>query len=98
MPRAALTGADEATILPFRSTPAPLPHRRSQSLRKRRPLLTSSPAKHAVADFLGMPLAKLTLEERAAIDGILAETLNRKAVLARVRQRFRPSAPGESPC
>jgi hypothetical protein len=45
-------------------------------------------AKRAIADILGVPLAKLTPEQRAWIDGLLSETLDKKAVLARVRDHF----------
>ena len=45
-------------------------------------------AKLAIADLLGRPLARLSVEERDWINGILTETLTRSAVLARVRERF----------
>jgi hypothetical protein len=47
-------------------------------------------AKLAIAAALGMPLARLTEDERAFIDGVLAETLERRAVLNRVMARLRP--------
>ena len=47
-------------------------------------------AKLAIAAALGMPLARLTEEERAFIDSVLAETLERRAVLNRVMIRLRP--------
>jgi len=47
-------------------------------------------AKLAIAASLGMPLARLTEEERAFIDSVLAETLERRAVLGRVMARLRP--------
>ncbi len=47
-------------------------------------------AKLAIAASLGMPLARLTEEERAFIDAVLAETLERRAVLNRVMPRLRP--------
>ena len=37
-----------------------------------------------------MPLARLAEEERAFIDSVLAETLERRAVLNRVMSRLRP--------
>jgi hypothetical protein len=46
-------------------------------------------AKRAVADELGIPLAKLGEEERAFIDAVVRETLDRRVVLARIRERFR---------
>jgi hypothetical protein len=45
-------------------------------------------AKLAIADLLGRPLAKLSAEEREWINALLAETLARAAVMARVRERF----------
>ncbi len=47
-------------------------------------------AKLAIAAALGMPLARLAEEERAFIDSVLAETLERRAVLNRVMARLRP--------
>jgi len=46
-------------------------------------------AKLAIANDLAMPLAKLSAEDRAFIDGVLAETLMCRVVLARVRAHFR---------
>lgn len=46
-------------------------------------------AKLAIADDLARPLAKLAPEARIFIDQVLAETLNRSVVLARVRGNFR---------
>jgi hypothetical protein len=42
-------------------------------------------AKLAIADALGMPLARLPEEKRAFIDTVLAETLDRRTVMARLR-------------
>lgn len=52
-------------------------------------------AKLAIADDLARPLAKLAPEDRAFIDQVLAETLNRSVVLARVRDYFRNKQTGE---
>lgn len=46
-------------------------------------------AKLAIADDLAMPLAKLSDDNRAFIDGVLAQTLIRREVLARIREHFR---------
>ena len=46
-------------------------------------------AKRAVADELGLPLAKLGAEDRAFIDAVVRETLVRRMVLERIRNRFR---------
>jgi hypothetical protein len=48
-------------------------------------------AKLAIADLLGRPLARLSDEEREWINALLAETLVRAAVMARVRERFMPT-------
>jgi hypothetical protein len=45
-------------------------------------------AKLAIADEIGMALAKVTPEDRAFINALLDETLAKGAVLARVRGRF----------
>jgi len=52
-------------------------------------------AKRAIADYLGQPLAKLSEQQRAFIDALLAETLNKKVVMSRVRQHFLLSKGGE---
>lgn len=46
-------------------------------------------AKLAIADELATPLTKLPAEDRIFIDHVLAETLMRSVVLARVREYFR---------
>jgi hypothetical protein len=50
---------------------------------------TQIAAKLAIADEIAMPLAKLDPDDRAFIDSVLAETLARSAVLARIREYFR---------
>ena len=51
-------------------------------------------AKLAISDDLARPLAKLALEDRTFIDQVLAQTLNRSVVLARVRNYFRNKQSG----
>ena len=46
-------------------------------------------AKRAIADYLGMPLAKLSAEQMAEINTIVGTTLDKKKVLDQVRQFFR---------
>lgn len=46
-------------------------------------------AKLAIADDLATPLAKLSDDNRAFIDGVLTQTLIRREVLARIREHFR---------
>ena len=52
-------------------------------------------AKLAIAEDLGVPLAKLTPDDRAFIDQVLAETRMRRLVLRRVRDHFRAQPSGE---
>ena len=46
-------------------------------------------ARLAIADLLSRPLGTLAADERAFIDALLSETLERDAVMGRVRERFR---------
>jgi hypothetical protein len=46
-------------------------------------------AKLAISDYLGTPLAKLSAEHLAEINGIVAKTLDKKQVLDQVRRLFR---------
>ncbi len=55
-------------------------------------------AKQAIADAFGTPLGRLSPEQRATIDAVLRETLERRAVLARVRPVFTGDKEEESPC
>lgn len=53
-------------------------------------------AKRAIADYLGQPLAKLSVEQREFICALVEETLTKKVILERVRQYFRFPAGGKS--
>ena len=55
-------------------------------------------AKRAIADYLGLPLAKLSPEQRAQIDAILATTLKKKDVIAQVRAYIQAATEGGTPC
>lgn len=46
-------------------------------------------AKGAISDYLALPLARLSDSERAFIDDLLAETLDKKLVIERVRHYFK---------
>ncbi|ARV59181.1 transposase (plasmid) [Nostocales cyanobacterium HT-58-2] len=46
-------------------------------------------AKRAIADNLALPLARLSEQERAFIDELLAQTLSKKVILERVRHYFK---------
>jgi hypothetical protein len=52
-------------------------------------------AKLAISDYLAKPLAKLSTEQIAFIDGLLAETLNKKVIIERVRQYFHSNKGGQ---
>ena len=96
LPRAALDGGDElppaeptALVLrvqPFEIAAVELDYRSTVA------------AKLAIADALGIPLARLSAEERAWIDALLRETLTKAAVLARVKDHFQASGSGAWPC
>lgn len=48
-------------------------------------------AKLAIADFLGQPLTRLSLDQRTFIDEVLSESLNKKHVIERVQRYFYPA-------
>jgi hypothetical protein len=56
---------------------------------------TTVAAKLAIAEDLGLPLAKLTEDDRAFIDQVLADTRMRRLVLRRVRDHVRAQPSGE---
>ena len=99
IPRAALTGhAELEGIVDQRS--APLPSRPFVDPDPFREFVFPSAieAKRAIADQLGTPLGQLAVEERAVIEAILRETLERSIVLARVRAHFTTPRSGGSRC
>jgi hypothetical protein len=55
-------------------------------------------AKRSIADYLGIPLAKLTTEQLNQIDAILRATLRKDAVIKQVGQYFHHLREGEEPC
>jgi hypothetical protein len=99
VPRAALTGHPELETATNRQ-PALVPSRPFVDPDPFRELVYPSAieAKRAIADLLGVPLGQLAAEERAAIDAILGETLERGVVLARVRARFAAPCSGGGRC
>jgi hypothetical protein len=52
-------------------------------------------AKRAIAEYLAQPLAKLSAEQRVFIDTLLAETLNKKLIMERIREYFKQPKGGE---
>ncbi len=55
---------------------------------------TTVAAKLAIAEELGLPLMKLTPEDRAFIDHVLGDTRMRRLVLRRIRDHFRAPPSG----
>ncbi len=49
-------------------------------------------AKHAIADYLVKPLAKLIPEQMSAVNSILETTLNKQEVMSQIRAYFSDSA------
>jgi hypothetical protein len=99
LPRSALSGAD-TTLL---AGPGPYPPAARQPFEGadpfREPVFPNPiAAKQAIADALGMPLGRLTPDQRAAIDAILRETLARSAVLARARLVLAAGNGEDDPC
>ncbi|MBP0020971.1 MAG: hypothetical protein J7647_25860 [Cyanobacteria bacterium SBLK] len=68
----------DAIVLPMRDFVDPDPFQEFE-------FASAIAAKLAIADFLGKPLAKLTPEQLARIDEILAGTLNKEAVFSQIR-------------
>jgi hypothetical protein len=88
LPRAALSGTVEPTPFgPSASTPS-IPFKDPDPFQEFR-FPTVLAAKLAIADYLATPLARLSKEDRAYIDHILAETLDRRTIIDCVRGYFR---------
>ena len=47
-------------------------------------------AKLAIADYLAMPLAKLSAEQRTAIEDLLRQTLRKQDILMYIRTTLQP--------
>ena len=89
LPRSALSGED--VVMVGASPPGPsVPAQPFVDPDPFHELMFPTPlaARHAIADELRLPLAKLSDEDRAFIDRLLAETLSRPAIIAAVRERF----------
>lgn len=94
LPIAALAG-DDFRLAPIPSAPAPLPHQPFDAVAHEYRFPSVIAAKLAIADDLARPLATLTPQDRRFIDQVLAETLVRRIVLARVQDYFRHGKSGE---
>jgi hypothetical protein len=92
LPRSALSGEDGVVMLGTRrqAGPADIPVRPFRDPDPFHELVFASPiaARRAIADEVRLPLGKLSEEDRAFIDGLLARTLARPEILAAVRERF----------
>jgi len=88
LPIAALAG-DDVRLGPPSAAVAAIPRQPFDADALEYHFPTPLAAKLAIADELATPLAKLTAEDRAFIDQVLAETRMRRMVLARVREYFR---------
>ncbi len=88
LPRAALSGEDAVVMAGAKSPAVPVrPFRDPDPFHE---LGFASPiaARRAIAEEVRLPLAKLSEEDRAFIDALLARTLARPEILAAVRERF----------
>jgi hypothetical protein len=87
LPIAALSGNDVRLAAP--ELPTTMPRQLFDAEAHEYHYPTVVVAKLAIADELATPLAKLAPEDKAFIDQVLAETLTRRIVLAKVRDYFR---------
>jgi hypothetical protein len=96
LPRAAVTGADRplpslppgAASTQVRHTPFPEPDTKAATFP------TPLAARLAISVQLSRPLGSLPEPDRGFIDALLAETLDRDTVAARVREHFKTTGRG----
>ncbi len=96
LPRAAVSGEDGVVMIrPAATAVTVRPFRDPDPFHE---LTFASPlaARRAIADAVRRPLAKLSDDDRAFIDALLARTLARAEVLAAVRDHFPPGRRGGS--
>lgn len=100
LPRAALSGEAVGSLVDAGQSLSPLVRRPFEDPDPFHEPAFANPiaAKRAIADAFGTPLGRLSPEQRAAIDAILCETLERRAVLARARPVIVDDDGEESPC
>lgn len=89
LPRAAVSGEDGVVEI---RTAAAIPMQPFRDPDPFHELTFAGPlaARRAIADEIRLPLAKLSEEDRAFVDALLARTLARPEVLAAVREHFPP--------
>ena len=95
LPRATMDGGGAALRLPA-LRPSAVPDRRpfaGPDPFQQLAYPTVLAAKHAIADEIGQPLARLPAEDRRFIDDLVRATLDKPEVLARVRERFNKGKP-----
>ena len=95
LPRATMDGGGAALRLPTPQSSAVPDHRPFAGPDPFQQLAypTILAAKHAIADEIGQPLARLLVEDRRFIDALVHATLDKPEVLARVRERFNKGRP-----
>ncbi|GKK46116.1 hypothetical protein NUKP40_05790 [Klebsiella variicola] len=95
MPVSALAGSDIRLVSETTETQHELPHQPFIPPESEYQYPTVIAAKLTIAGDLAIPLARMSGEDRTFIDSLLAETLIRSEVLARVRAYFRNRQSGE---
>lgn len=95
LPVSALAGSDIRLVSDNTETPHELPHQPFIPPESEYRYPTVIAAKLAIAGDQAIPLARMSDEDRAFIDSLLAETLIRSEVLARIRAHFRNRQSGE---
>lgn len=93
LPISALAGSD--VRMADASAPIPVPTQPFEMGAHDDDFSSTVAAKLAIAEDLAVPLAKLSVEDRGFIDEVLAQTLSRGIVLARIRDYFRHKRSGE---
>jgi hypothetical protein len=98
LPRAALTGNADLRFVGEAETSPALTMKPFQDKDPYQEFTypTTLMAKLAIADYLGQPLAKLSVEHREFISTLVEETLTKKALLERVREYFQLQTRGEA--
>lgn len=98
LPRSVLTGTSDLDFLPVEpefAQPATIPFQDPDPFHE-----FAYPnalfAKRAISDFLGLPLMKLSAVQRAFIDSLLTETLNKKNIFEQIKNYFHTSRLSES--
>ena len=89
MPRTALTGLPEEPRRPGLPSP-PLQSFVDPDPFQEIAYPTPVAAKLAIADYLAMPLAKLSAEQRTAIEDLLRQTLRKQDILTYIRTTLQP--------